>query len=114
MDDLGKSYGHIILYVEDEDVSMNRASEILIDVKNILDNKNIEFYAIDFTLEKPLKEGISINNEKSISVQQFLYEDIYEKELIERMEKAAYNLQQYYKEQDEIKAKEIEQIEGEK
>lgn len=105
---LSKKYGHIVLYVEDQNISIERAKEILINVKSILDKKNISFYAIDFTLEKPRDEDGNVNpNEKSIEIQQFLYDDIYEKDLENRIKEAYDKLQNYYQEQDKIKEEEI-------
>ncbi|MEG1148497.1 MAG: hypothetical protein RSD98_07885 [Niameybacter sp.] len=37
--ELGKTAGHIVLYVGDKEVSVKRASEILLDIKNILDRE---------------------------------------------------------------------------
>lgn len=108
IEQLGKMYGHIVLYIQIEDVNIKKASEILLDIKDILDNKNISFYAIDFTIEKSLEEGEKSNNKnKSISMQQFLYNDIYEDGLENRVEEACDNLEKYYKKQDKIKENEV-------
>lgn len=105
-----EKYGHIVFYAQDEDISIKRASEILLDIKNILDNKNISFYAIDFTLEKP-REGEEVNtNEESINIEEFLYSDIYEKSLENRIKAASDNLKKHYEQQDKIKEKEMESI----
>lgn len=104
INELGKKYGHIVLYIQETDINIKRSSEILLDVKNILDNKNISFYAIDLTIEKPLEEEEKTNGDNnSINIQHFLYSDIYEKGLEKRIKKAYDNLQEYYKEQDKIK-----------
>ena len=111
INEIGKKYGHIVLYIEDKDISIEKAGKILINVKSILDKKNISFYAIDFTLEKPRDKDGNVNpNEKSIEIQQFLYDDIYEKELESRIKEACYKLQNYYKEQDKIKEQEMKEI----
>lgn len=98
---IGKQYGHIVLYVEDKEISVERVGDILIDVKSILDEKNISFYAIDFTLQE--YKSNEQDDRKTISVQQLLYDDIYKKDLNERLEKACNELQNYYDEQDKIK-----------
>lgn len=111
INEMGKEYGHIVFYAQDEDISIKRASEILLDIKNILDKNNISFYAIDFTLEKHGEEDEKVNtNEKSIIIEEFLYEDIYEEGLENRMKKASDKLQEHYKEQDKIKKEEMESI----
>ncbi len=110
---IGKKSGHIVFYAQDEDISIKRASEILLDIKNILDEKNVSFHAIDFTLEKP-REGEQVNPEdKSISIEQFLYSDIYENGIENRMKKAIDNLQKHYEEQDKIKEKEMKSLKEE-
>ena len=111
INEMGKKYGHIVFYIQDEDVSIKRSSEILLDIKDILDKNNISFYAVDFTLENYPKEDEKENTTKykSINIAEFLYKDIYKKGLENRIERAADKLQEYYKEQDEIK-KEMESI----
>lgn len=111
INEMGKEYGHIVFYAQDEDISIKRASEILLDIKNILDKNNMSFYAIDFTLEKHREQDEKVNtNDKSISIEEFLYEDIYEKGLENRMKEAYDKLQEHYKEQDKIKKEEMESI----
>lgn len=78
INEMGKEYGHITFYVQDEDISIKRASEILLDIKSILDKNNASFYAIDFTLENHRKEDEKENTHyNSISIAEFLYKDIY-------------------------------------
>ena len=103
MNEMGKKYGHIVFYADDEDVSIKRASEILLDIKNILNERNVSFYAIDFTLEKPRKEDEVNQNEKTINIQEFLYSDIYENGLEDRIKENYKKLKKYYEEQDKIK-----------
>ena len=103
INEMGKKYGHIVFYADDEDVSIKRASEILLDIKNILDERDVSFYAIDFTLEKPRKEDEENQNEKTINIQEFLYSDIYENGLENRIKENSQKLEKYYEEQDKIK-----------
>lgn len=99
--DIGKKAGHIVLYVQDEDVSFKKASEILLDVKTIFDKQSVSFYSINFTLQKPRSEDGESNLEDSyISIEKFLYKDIYEDDLENRVLKNHEDLQEYYKEQD--------------
>ena len=99
--EIGKKAGHIVLYIEDNTITSKRASEILINIKDILDKENINFYAIDFILEKPRKEdGTPNEDNSSIRVEHFLYKDIYEENLDKRIENSYKNLMKYYNEQD--------------
>ena len=99
--EIGKKAGHIVLYIEDNTITSKRASEILLNIKDILDKENINFYAIDFILEKPRKEdGTPNEDNSSIRVEHFLYKDIYEENLDKRIENSYKNLMKYYNEQD--------------
>lgn len=99
--ELAETKGHIIFYAQDDEISFTKASELLIIVKNSLDEANIPFYAIDFILEKPrTSEGTANEDETSIQTANFLYSDIYEDELAERIKKAHDELMEYYADQD--------------
>lgn len=104
MYEMGKKAGHIVFYAEDEEITLKKASEILLNIKNILDEENISFYAIDFTLEKPRnKEGAPSSDDTSIRIEHFLYEDIYEENLEQRISKAEKDLKKYYEIMDSKK-----------
>lgn len=104
MYEMSKKAGHIVFYAEDDEVTVKKASEILLNIKNIFDKENIPFYAIDFTLEKPRnEEGTPNSDDTSIIVEHFLYEDIYEENLEQRISKAEKDLKKYYEKMDLIK-----------
>lgn len=104
MYEMGKKAGHIVFYAEDDEVTVKKASEILLNIKNIFDKENIPFYAIDFTLEKPRnEEGTPNSDDTSIIVEHFLYEDIYEENLDQRISKAEKDLKKYYEIMDSKK-----------
>lgn len=99
--EIGKSVGHLVLYIEDEKIDAERASEILIDIKDTFDRENVPFYAIDFSLEEPRNEDNKPFHEmERFEVQDFLYTDIHDYRLIERLEKAAKDLEEYYEKVD--------------
>ncbi|NLW16815.1 MAG: hypothetical protein GX033_04075 [Firmicutes bacterium] len=98
--ELGKTAGHIVLYIEDEPVTVERAAEILLDIRRIMDKEKISFYAIDFVLNRPREDGKPDVNGPRVNVQDFLYEDIYEEGLVERVAEADRTLNEYYAEQD--------------
>ncbi len=103
INDLSKKYGHIVFYAQDEDISIEKVSEIMLNLKNILDKNEIYFYAIDFVLEKPRNEDSTPTSDEDIRVEQFLYKDIYEKDLEKRVQKSYEKLKEYYKILDEEK-----------
>ncbi len=99
--ELAKTAGHITIYIESEEVTIKKASEILMNLKEIFDKADIPFYAISFVLEKPRKEDGSPNEDREeIGVNHFLYSDIYEEGLEERVTKAYMELKEYYEKED--------------
>lgn len=107
--ELGKKAGHITLYVYDEDVSVKRLCQILLDVKDILNKSGIEFYAIDCVIEYPRPENENEQQKEGrVEVVNFPCEDIYEKGLADRVAEANRKAEEYYAEQDKIKQQEIE------
>lgn len=104
--EIAKDSGHIVFYTEADKIDSKKASEILLDIKNIFDDKSVPFYAISFTLQEPMTEE-NKRDRDSFNVREFLYSDIYEEGLVDRLEKAAKDLDKYYKEQDIKKEKEI-------
>lgn len=99
--ELGKEAGHLILYLEDPQVTIERAAEQMIEIKALFDAAKIPFRAMDFSLSTPRDaEGVE---EKNISVSQFPYEEIYEEGMAERVKKAAQELNAYYEENKRAK-----------
>ena len=89
--ELGKQAGHLIVYIDNQELSFENAANILLDIREIFDSANIPFYAIDLTLR---------TNGERINFDHFPYEDIYEDGLIERIKAAHEELEAYYAEQD--------------
>lgn len=111
IDELGRKAGHLVVYIYDEDASVKRLSEILLGIKETMNNAGVEFKAIDCVLEPPKPEEGYVNGytgEERVEVEGFLYEDIYEKDLEKRVEKANEKMVEYHAEQDRIKQEEIE------
>jgi len=104
MKELGRMAGDIVLEIKDEEVNAKRASEILLNVKDIFDKQDVLFYTIYFSIEEPrVEQEKGFYDIEKFSVSEFLYSDIYEKGLIERVEKAAKDLEEYYKMEDSKK-----------
>lgn len=95
--ELGKIAGVLTLYVEDEEVSIDKATQYLILLKDYMDKNNIPFYAVDFVLQKPNR------NEESINLIKFLYKDIQGEDLKKKVEENYQKTQQYYHEWDQEK-----------
>lgn len=111
--ELGARAGHLVVYVEDEVVTVERAAEVLLELKEVFDRRNVPFYAIDFVLEYPRKEEGGNIKEGRVEADGFLYADIYEEGMIERISAANDAAIAYHAEQDRITKELIEQMEAE-
>ena len=99
--DISYKYGRVCLYADHEDVSIEKACEILLTVKEKLDAKNIGFYYIDFVLQKPRdKDGMPNQDETRINIDYFKWDDIYTEGLEERVQTAHDKLTAYYESED--------------
>ena len=97
--ELGRQAGHLIVYVESDTVTIEKAAEIMLSIKTMFDDAGVPFVAMDFTLQYPLpEEGMRPDGE--VSVEGFLYDAIYEDGMIERVVEADRALKAYYAEQD--------------
>ena len=111
--ELAKTAGYLVVYVEDDVVTVERAAEVLLELKEVFDRRNVPFYAIDFVLEYPRKAEGGTTKEGRVNVEGFLYADIYEDGLVERVRTADEELNAYYAEQDAKTKELIEQLEAE-
>lgn len=84
---LATSAGRLILYVQDETVSLERAAQVMLEVKNLMDAQDVPFYAIDFVLQYPKTEADTAQGE-SVYALNFLYTDIYEDGMVARVGEA--------------------------
>lgn len=110
--ELGARAGHLIVYVEDDIVTVERAAEVLLELKEVFDRRYVPFYAIDFVLEYPRKPEGGTTKEGRVEADGFLYTDIYEEGMIERVSAANDAANAYHAEQDRITKELIEQQEA--
>ena len=105
VNELGAKHGMLTIYIEDNTVTVERLSKILLDIKTIFDNAGVKFYMIDCVLEYPkLEDGK--RREERVEVMNFLYSDIYEEGMVERVKASDEAANAYYDEQDAEKFKE--------
>lgn len=102
--ELGAKAGKLTVYLEDENVSYERLAEIILDVRRIFDDAGVKFYALDFVLEYPKSEDGTIK-EGRVEVMDFLYTDIYEQGMVERVKASDDVAKAYYQEEDGEKFK---------
>ena len=110
--ELGARAGHLIVYVEDDIVTVERAAEVLLELKEVFDRRYVPFYAIDFVLEYPRKPEGGTTKEGRVEADGFLYTDIYEEGMIERVSAANDAANAYHAEQDRKTKELIEQQEA--
>lgn len=106
VNELGAKHGKLTIYIDDDTVSYERLSEILLDVRSIFDDAGVKFYVVDCVLEYPKNEDSSKKQEGRVEVREFLYADIYEEGMVERVRAADEAAKAYYNDQDAEKFKE--------
>lgn len=109
VNELGAKHGKLTIYIDDDTVSYERLSEILLDVRSIFDDAGVKFYVIDCVLEYQKNEDSSKKKEGRVEVREFMYADIYEEGMVERVKAFDEAAKAYYAEQDAEKLKEIEE-----
>ena len=109
VNELGAKHGKLTIYIDDDTVSYERLSEILLDIRRIFDDSGVKFYVIDCVLEYQKNEDSSKKKEGRVEVRGFLYADIYEEGIVERVKASDESAKAYYAEQDAEKLKEIEE-----
>ena len=97
--ELGRQAGHLVIYVEDDTVTIERAAKIMLDIKDQIDAAGIPFAAMDFTLQYPRPEE-GQRPEGEVGVADFPYDEIYEDGMTDRVTEADKALKAYYEEQD--------------
>ena len=105
--EVGAEHGKLVLYAYDEEVTVERLGELLLEVKNKFDKSGVTFKAVDFVLEPPKAEGEPLMSDKQIEIKNFCYSDIYEDGLVERVKEANQKAIEYNKEMYELKEQEI-------
>ena len=106
VNELGAKHGKLTIYIDDDTVSYERLAEILLDIRRIFDDSGVKFYVIDCVLEYQKNEDSSKKQEGRVEVREFLYADIYEDGMAERVKASDEAANAYYAEQDAEKFKE--------
>lgn len=103
IDALGKSNGRLVLYIDTDRTDSEKASEILLDIRQRMDAAGVTFYWIDLNLRTLDADG-AVQTE--FSMLNFKYEDIYEDGIEERVAAAKARTDAYYEKMDAEKAAE--------
>ena len=101
--ELGAKAGKLTVYIYDDTVTAERLAKILLDIKTMMDDAGVAFYAIDCVLEYPKPEDGKWQ-EGRVEVMAFGYADIYAEGLTQRVESANAAAEAYYNKMDAEKA----------
>lgn len=85
--ELGAEAGQLTIYIDDETVRVDRAAEILLELKRMLEQGGVPFSTIDFVLQRP-QPGDGPRPEIRVEVIQFPCAEIYASGLTERIAEA--------------------------
>ena len=107
INELGAKAGKLTIYIYDDTVSVERLAEIILDIKTMLDDSGVSFYVMDCVLEYPKPESGQWT-EGRVEVMEFLYSDIYEEGMVERVQASNDAARDYYDEMDTLKKEELE------
>lgn len=107
INEMGSKAGHLTIYVADDELTPKKMAEVLLGLKDIFDRSGVSFHAINCTIENRKEDVPPSTDIKQIEVQHFLYSDIYEEGLAERVKKSIKATEEYYREMDKIKEQEI-------
>ena len=100
--ELGTQAGHLVLYVDNDIISIEEAARIMLDFRAMFDEAGIPFYAMDFVLRHSRTEDRPSDDEE-IRINDFLYHDIYEEGLTDRIEIGIKETAAYYAMLDQMK-----------
>lgn len=102
--DFGSKYGKLTLYIYTNQVTPEKACEVLLKIKEVFNQENQAFYVVDLVLDDiGKKDAEDKKNFPSISIDSFLYSDIYEENLLERVKASIEATEKYYEELDKKK-----------
>ena len=99
---LGTINGELVLYIDSDTVTYEKAAEILLKTKELMDGAGVGFRSVHLVLRyPPYNEEESYKRpEGEIDLRKFLYTDIYEDGIMERIVRCAEDTQDYYNRQD--------------
>ena len=103
IEQIGRDCGRICLYIHDPEVTVERAAELLLEVKEYLDEKEVPFHAINFNLCQPRNENGQMVGDQ-ITLFDFLYTDIHEDGMVDRVREHWEIAKEHYAIQDGLKS----------
>lgn len=83
--EMGRKSGKLTVYVYSDDITAEKLAEVILEIRKATDEACVYFKAIDCVVERPQPENGEWRDEQ-LSVKGFMYDDIYEEGLVERVE----------------------------
>ena len=99
---LGAQAGHLVYYLQEESPSLERLAHWLLEIRRMMDEAGVPFVDIDLSL-RYLRDENDRRPHSDLYVLHFLYEEIYEEGLLERVKAANADAIAYYAELDKLK-----------
>ncbi len=99
--EFGARAGHLTVYVQDNEVTADKLTEILLKIKELFDKNGVTFYVIDCVLEYPKPENGEKKNDYRIEVKDFLYSEIYDGGLKQRVIESDKEAKAFWQAEDE-------------
>lgn len=100
--ELGARAGRLVVYVYREELTPEAAAEVLLGIRRAFDGAGIPFRAIDLTLRHPKTED-GPWDEEFVGVEGFLYSEITEEGLADKVAEADRALKESYAQQDALR-----------
>lgn len=89
IDALAEKYGKLTVDVIDDEVTAQKATEVLLKLREIMDKSKVPFYCVDMTLQYPSTENGEPLDDTEVRLFDFKYSDIVEDGLTKRVEISA-------------------------
>lgn len=103
---LGARAGIITVYVMENEISVARAAEIMLDIRSLFDAAGVPFYRMDFVLRYPRPEDGSPWPDGEVRAE-LLYSEIVEEGMVQRVQKSHEEIEAYYAALDQEKEQQI-------
>ena len=99
--ELGRRYGRLVVCIEDDEITQERAAELVLDVKERFDQAGVPFNRMDFSLQyfRP-EEGGGPQKPDRIDMNAIPYNEIRQEDILQKVEEWAKKTEEYYQKMD--------------
>lgn len=106
--ELASKYGKLVVGIEDDEITEERAAELILDIKDRMDKAGVPFYWMDFSLQyfRP-EEGGGPMKPEQIDMHVVPYDEIRQEDILQKVQQWSKETQEYYERMDNEKEKEF-------